>query len=256
MAERKVKIGMGQILVESGQIRENMARALQMVKEAADSACRIVVLPECLDLGWANPEAETFAEPIPGKHSDRLCKSASDHNIYIAAGLTEKHEDKVYNTAIFISPDGEILAKHRKINLLSVEYMYLAGQTLSVTDTPFGTIGINICADNLTNSMVLGQAQGKMGAQLLLSPSSWAVDAGHDNRLEPYGRVWEEPYKALASRYGMSVVGVSNVGWILAGSWTGRKCIGCSLAVGPSGVIRKAPYGTDKQQLEIVEVPL
>ena len=42
----------------------------------------------------------------------------------------------------------------------------------------------------------------------------------------------------------MTVVGVSNVGWITDGPWKGRKCIGCSLAVGPGGaILAQGPYG-------------
>jgi len=40
--------------------------------------------------------------------------------------------------------------------------------------------------------------------------------------------------------YGITVVGVSNVGWITAGPWRGRKVIGCSLAVGPDGKVIQA----------------
>ena len=76
-----------------------------------------------------------------------------------------------------------------------------------------------------------------MGAQLILSPSAWAVDADHDNAREPYGKLWLDAYAELARLYDVTVVGVSNVGWLTAGPWAGRKCIGCSLAVGPGGSV-------------------
>ena len=67
-----------------------------------------------------------------------------------------------------------------------------------------------------------------MGAQILLSPSAWAVDANYDNNKHPYGSEWEKSYTTLAKLYNITVVGVSDVGWINAGVWKGRKCIGCS----------------------------
>jgi hypothetical protein len=54
---------------------------------------------------------------------------------------------------------------------------------------------------------------------------------------------------------GVTVIGVSNVGWLTGGPWKGRKCIGCSLAVGPGGVLARGAYGEAAEQLVPVEVP-
>jgi hypothetical protein len=94
-----------------------------------------------------------------------------------------------------------------------------------------------------------------MGCQILLSPCAWAVDADHDPRTDPYGKLWISAYRRVATLYGMTIAGVSNVGWLSGGPWAGRKCIGCSLAVGPEGnVLAKAPYGEDAEALVTVEV--
>jgi predicted amidohydrolase len=94
-----------------------------------------------------------------------------------------------------------------------------------------------------------------MGAQVILSPSAWAVDTDHDNEREPYGQLWRDAYTELARLYDLTVLGVSNVGRITGGPWTGRKCIGCSLAVGPGGeILAQGPYGEDAEALVEVEV--
>jgi hypothetical protein len=96
-----------------------------------------------------------------------------------------------------------------------------------------------------------------MGARLLISPSAWAVEADHDNQKEPYGETWTVPYTTLARLYDMTVVGVSNVGRINGGVWRGRKCIGCSLAVGPGGqLLARGPYGESAEALLAVPVEL
>ena len=96
-----------------------------------------------------------------------------------------------------------------------------------------------------------------MGAQLLLSPSAWAVDSDHDNRQEPYGRLWRESYCELARLYDITVIGVSHVGRLTAGPWKGRKVIGCSLAVGPGGgILAEGPYGDEAEALIVVDVDL
>jgi hypothetical protein len=94
-----------------------------------------------------------------------------------------------------------------------------------------------------------------MGAQILLSPCAWAMEADHDNLRQPYGSLWLGSYTTLAKLYDLTVVGVSNVGWLTAGPWKGRKCIGCSLAVGPGGrVLARGPYGETAESLIVVEV--
>ncbi|MDP6040059.1 MAG: carbon-nitrogen hydrolase family protein, partial [Candidatus Latescibacteria bacterium] len=251
-------LGMGQTLVQGGEVEANLERAETMIGQAAESGCDVVLLPECLDVGWTFPEAPQLAQTIPGSCSDRLGDAAQKYGVYVVGGLTERAGDRVYNTAVLISPSGEILLKHRKINILTIaQDIYSIGNTLGVAETPLGMIGVDICADNFPNSAVLGHALGRMGAQVILSPCAWAVDADHDNVKEPYGGMWRESYSELAKSYDMAVVGVSNVGWITGGVWEGRKCIGCSLAVGADGeVLAEGEYGEDAEQLTVVSVNL
>ena len=116
---------------------------------------------------------------------------------------------------------------------------------------------MNICADNFSDSLVLGHSLARMGAQILLSPSAWAVPAEHDPVAEPYGALWEVSYRSLAILYAMPVVGVSNVGWITGGPWTGRKCIGSSLAMDACGeILARGAYGVDAPELIVVEIVL
>ncbi len=256
MGERQIRLAMAQMLVDGGNPDANLGRAIEMIEEAARQSCGIVVLPECLDLGWTHPSARELAQPIPGPRSDRLCAAAQVSGIYVVAGLTERADGRTYNAAALISPGGDILLKHRKINVLTIaQDIYAIGESLSVAHTPLGTIGVDICADNFPNSLALGHSLARMGAQMILSPSAWAVNGDHDNRRTPYGEMWRRSYAVLAKLYDMAVVGVSNVGWITGGVWEGRKCIGCSLAVGSGGaVLAEGPYGESSEAL--IGVPL
>jgi predicted amidohydrolase len=251
-------LAMGQMLVEGGQVERNLERAQQMIEQAAREGSKVVVLPECLDFGWTCPAAREFAQPVPGPSSEALGCAARKAGIHVVAGLTERAGDRLYNAAVLISPGGEILLKHRKINELDIALdFYTTGDSLSVVRTPLGTVGIPICADNFPNSLVLGHALARMGAQILLSPCAWAMEADHDNLKQPYGSLWLESYTTLAKLYDLTVVGVSNVGWLTAGPWQGRKCIGCSLAIGPGGrLLAQGPYGETAERLITVEVNL
>ena len=257
MKKKRIKIAMAQMKVVGGAFKQNMHRAVSMIKNASEKNCDIVVLPECIDLGWTYPDAPILALPIPGKSSDMLCKNAQNLKIYIVAGLTEKDNDKIYNSAILISPEGEIILKHRKINILEIaQNIYSIGNSLSVADTALGKIGINICADNFPDSLVLGHSLFRMGADMLLSPSSWAVESDEEAEKSPLGlKMWRNTYTTLAYYYSGAVIGVSNVGYIHAGVWKGKKCIGNSLAVGPDGnILAEGPYGEDAEKLIIVSV--
>ena len=198
-----MKIAMCQMLSEYGRPEENLSRAKEMLRDAARQGAQLALLPECLDLGWANPEAHEMAQPIPGAHSDRLCAWAAEYGLYVCAGLTERDGGKLYNTAVLIDKRGKLLGKHRKINLLTEiegSGLYSVGSKLEVFDTELGKLGIDICADNARSSMVLGEALCRMGAEIILSPSSWAVPA--DSRRAYYGAEWYEPYGKLAKLYG------------------------------------------------------
>jgi predicted amidohydrolase len=258
MTIEKLRIGMAQMLVVGAQPAANLDRAEAFIRNAAGQGCRLVVLPECLDLGWTDPSARRLAQPIPGPHSERLARAARENGLYIVAGLVERADDRLYNAAVLIDPRGQIVLVHRKINELDIAHdLYAIGDRLAVADTELGTLGISICADNFPNSLAIGHVLARMGAQLLLSPSAWAVDADHDNAALPYGDRWRSAYGELGRLYDLPVVGVSNVGWLTDGPWQGRKAIGCSLATDRRGeVLCQGPYGESAETLVVVDIEL
>jgi predicted amidohydrolase len=256
MNSKSLRVAAGQILVVGGEPNENLRRAVEAVRLAADQDCQVLVLPECLDLGWTHPSARDAAELVPGPRSDTLCRAAREHRIAVVAGLTERADDAVYNTAVLIDENGQLRLKYRKINVLDIaQDLYEIGDRVGVQRMPWARVGLNICADNFPNSLELGGTLGRMGAQLVLSPCAWAVAADHDQLAEPYGQLWRTSYSQLARQFGMPVVGVSNVGPIDAGPWAGRKCIGCSLMVNHRGeVVAEGPYEQEALLVEDLEL--
>ena len=240
-----------------GEVAANLARAEAGLAEAAAAGAQCAVLPECCDVGWAHPQAAAYAEPIPGPRAAYFGDLARRYGLYVVAGLTETDGTHCYNTAVFYSPAGTLLGTHRKINLLAgVEDMvYLPGNHLQVYDTAIGRVGIDICADNAQSHLMLGRALGAMGAELILSPCAWAVRPADAAARTPYEE-WLEPYGTLAREWGLTVIGVSNVGTVGAGAWAGWRCIGHSLAVTPAGVALTMPYGEDAAGVAVVDVPL
>lgn len=248
---------MGQLLVEGGEADRNLTRAEEMIRQAARQSCDLILLPECLDLAWTHPSALTEAQPIPGPFSDRLCSAAQAHQITLCAGLTEKCRNKIYNSAILVNPNGEIILKYRKINELScAHHIYSIGDSLSVAETPFGIIGVNICSDNYLNALDIGHTLARMGAQLILSPSSWTVDYSEVENNTPYKEKWLTPYLTLARLYDLVIISATSVGVIVGGIYEGKKMVGCSLAVGKEGILAQGSYNEFAGELIVADIAI
>ena len=116
---RAVRIGVIQMHIADSDREDNLRRAAEWIRKGVrESSIQIAVLPESFDIGWINPRAKQLAEPIPGHTSKRLAALARELKIYIVGTVTERDRDKVYDAAFLIGPTGDILGKHRKINIL------------------------------------------------------------------------------------------------------------------------------------------
>jgi predicted amidohydrolase len=225
-----------------------------MIGEAADAGCDVVLLPECLDLGWTHPSAKREALAVPGPYSERLANVARERGIFVCAGLTEKDGSAVYNTAVLIDDQGSMVLKYRKINVLDVaQEFYEVGTMLSVATTKLGKIGVNICSDNYPYALPIGHTLARMGAQIVLSPSSWTVDYDLTEERDPYRDKWIVPYSTLARLFGIVIAGATSVGYIVGGPYEGKKMVGCSLVVNEHGIVARGRYNEFASELIVAE---
>ena len=143
------RLALAQMLVEGGRREANLDRAVERIETAAAAGAQVVLLPETLTLGWMHPSALTDAEEIPyGPSCAKLREAATRNRVYVCAGLVERDGDQVFNSAVFIAPNGELVLHHRKLNELEIgQGCYAQGDRLGVARTPLGTIGVMICAD-------------------------------------------------------------------------------------------------------------
>jgi predicted amidohydrolase len=257
MELKTFKLAMIQMHVKGGNKEWNIQHAVELISEASSKGADVVILPECMDIGWTHPSCLALAENIPdGETCKSLIKTAKQNKIIVCSGLTEMSDNHVYNSAVIIDKNGNVLCKHRKINELDIGHDYYAqGDRLNVVNTEFGTFGLMICADGFAKDHVLARSLCYMGTDVILSPSAWAVADDHDNLKEPYGDTWRNAYIPVAKEFAVAIFGVSNVGAITDGPWKGRKCIGCSLAISSSGEeILQGPYGIDAECILYVDV--
>ena len=251
------KLAVLQMRVEAGRKTANLQRAENGIAMAAAQGAQVVVLPEALTLGWMHDAPPLEADEIPGGPGClRLCAAARAAGVYVCAGLIERAGPVWFNAAVLIDPMGNVVLHHRKINELTMAHRcYALGDRLGVVATPLGVFGLMICADAFVAGQVIARTLGVMGAQVILSPCSWAVPPAHDNLTEPYGRLWLENYGAVARDFRLWVVGVSNVGVIAHGPWQGYRCIGNSLVVGPDGEkFLQGPHGVDAETCLLLDI--
>ena len=91
------------------------------------------------------------AVTVPGPVTDRLGEAAREASAYVAIGVNELDGGTLYNTLLYLAPDGSVVGRHRKLMPTGGErtvWGYGDGSTLDVVSTPFGVVGGLICWEN------------------------------------------------------------------------------------------------------------
>ena len=231
---RTIRVAMCQIFSLDGDRRGNFDRIENAIRQAKDNGADIACFPEAAILGWVNPDAHERAYSIPGKDSDCLCELAKNYDTHLCIGLAEKIGGSLYDSAVLIDNNGQILLKHRKINILS-ELMtppYTPGEGVDVVETRFGKIGLLICAD--THKSEILKRMAALKPDLLLVPYGYAAA---ENEWPGHGKELEKVVKNTAKKTAAFVIGTNLVGEITKGPWTGRIYGGHSVAVDKTGRI-------------------
>jgi len=111
-------------------------------------------------------------DSIPGPLTERLCALARKTRQWLVPGsMWERDGGKIYNTAIVISPQGEIITKYRKMfPWLPYESDTSAGSEFCVFDVPdAGRFGLCICYDMWFPEVARTLAW--MGAEVIIQPT-------------------------------------------------------------------------------------
>ncbi len=148
------------------------AKACELIVTAGRAGARVIAFPEAFiptypDWVWAVPAGEDglftdlYAEllaqavSVPSPTTEALCHAAQQAGAYVVMGINERNVEgsggSLYNTLLYIGPDGRIVGKHRKLVPTGGERLVWAqgdGSTLEVYDTPFGRLGGLICWEN------------------------------------------------------------------------------------------------------------
>jgi predicted amidohydrolase len=141
-----------------------------LIAKAAEQKADLVVLPETLTFyGSGRPLAEC-AEPIPGPSTDYFAALAKQHHLYVVAGLVERDGHLVYNVAVLLGPDGQMVGKYRKVCLPRGEWSagLQPGDDYPVFSTQFGKVGMMVCYDGFFPEVARELA--RRGAEVIAFP--------------------------------------------------------------------------------------
>jgi deaminated glutathione amidase len=236
-----MKIGLAQMNTQDNKAA-NLALAEKLIDELAEKQARLIILPEYFNFLGPEDRMPENAEPVDDSNSlEVIRRKAKEHRVYIHLGsFLEKAGSHVHNTALVFDPDGNILAKYRKIHLFDVEIpgglIYLESKTI----TPGSTLttfklddiifGMSICYDLRFPELYRGLAE--QGVQVILVPAAFTLQTGRDH--------WELLLRSRA---------VENLCWVVAAAQWGPHppnsvCYGRSMIINPWGlVVAQAPDG-------------
>jgi len=94
-----------------------------------------------------------------------------------------------------------------------------------------------------------------MGADFILSPSSWTVNYDITEENDPYSSKWLEPFSIISNIFEIPVISTTSVGYIVGGPFEGRKMVGCSLATDKKGVLIKGSFNEFSSDIQYIEIP-
>lgn len=147
---RKVRLATVHFRPRDGKTAaDNCRQFAKYIEQAARQKADLVCLPESLTLFGNGLKYADVAEPIPGPSTKYFGQLAKQHNLYIVAGLMERVDHLIYNTAALLGPDGKLVGKYRKVCLPreEIEGGVAPGHDYPVFKTRFGKLGMMICWD-------------------------------------------------------------------------------------------------------------
>ncbi len=102
--------------------KENIEKAIGYIKEASSNGAKIICLQELFNTIYFCYELDKkyydWAEAIPGPTIESISAIAKDENVVIIAPIYEYEiYGELYNTAVIIGPNGEIIGKYRKMSI-------------------------------------------------------------------------------------------------------------------------------------------
>jgi predicted amidohydrolase len=223
---REITVATVQMRPKLGEAEDNLVKMSETIsKIASQQKVDLIVFPELITSGYELGVRFTeLAQRVPGPTINLLAQRANEYGVFIAFGMVtkEKVESVLYNSAILVGPDGELLDAYNKIHLRGEERMaFREGYKLPVIPTEIGNIGLMIGYDlafpEVARSLALD------GAELICVLANW--EAAHIDE-------WKTYVRSRAFENSLFIAGANRVGEDVTLNFGGE-----SMIVGPRGQI-------------------
>ena len=235
----------------------NIAQARGLIEAAMESdKPDLVTLPEVWSCLGGNRAAKMeAAEELPAKGSNApggpayefLREMARTHRIHVHGGsIGEKVPggDKLFNTTVVFNPDGEEIARYRKIHMFDIvtpdgkgyreSALYGSGDEIVTFEADGIKLGCAICYDVRFPELFLELR--RRGAEVIFLPSAFTLQTGKDH--------WDTLIKARAIETQCYVAAAATHGKHLDAAGEPRFTYGHSLIADPWGhVVAKVSDG-------------
>lgn len=217
-----VDVASVQFYPKLGQVQHNLQAMndwVQTVMKAAPQT-ELIVFPELANTGYeCGEQFASLAESVQsGQSIAKMAACARQHQVMIVFGFAEReasNSDAIYNSAVLLGRQGEVLGVYRKVHLFDTEKRYFtAGSHYPVFQTPIGRIAIMICWDAAFPEVARSYALDV--ADIIIIPTNWE---------KPYQDDWDLVTRARAFDNTVYVVSANRIGAELTLDWFGHSNI-------------------------------
>ncbi len=243
--KERIKLALAQMSSRREDKEENLGKIEALITQAKMLGVDLAIFPEmCLTGYVVKDQLYEIAETIPGPSVQRVAALAKKTGIHIIFGmpaLSEKTRATLYNSAVFVGPNG-LIGAYRKMYLpthsvFEEKRYFRPGYEPAAFNTPIGNIGLCICYDLFFPEVA--RLTRLAGAQLIVCISaSPAVRRSYFETLTAARALENTAFLAYVN---------------LAGVEDGLQFWGGSRLVNPTGdIVAKAKY--DVEDLTVCEV--
>ncbi|MEO0096059.1 MAG: carbon-nitrogen hydrolase family protein [candidate division WOR-3 bacterium] len=222
----------------------NCSNILNQIEECSNDT-DLILFPEAAITGLINNDdpAHDFllGIEIPGEFTDILSSLAKKRKKYIGIGVLEKADYRLYDTAILISPFGDIVLKYRRITpgwhgKKTDPSIYREGDDIPVVETVFGKLAFLICGD-LFDDEILKKVRN-LKLDYLLFPFARSFEGNVYSR-----SLWDKEKKKYIARVELLKTTTLMVNY-LASPEIEDGSFGGAMVVSPNGaIIAEMPIG-------------
>jgi predicted amidohydrolase len=223
---REITVAVVQMDTTLGEPDPNLAKMSDFVRKITSAQkVDLIVFPELATTGYeCGVRFTQLTQRVPGPSVNVLAQRANEQGLHIAFGIASKErvESILFNSAVLVGPEGDVVSHYRKIHLKGEEQMlFRPGFRLEPAETPIGLIGMQVGWDVFfpegTRSLCLD------GAELILVSAAWANDRADE---------WRTFISSRAAENACFICAANRVGEEPATTFAGE-----SMIVGPRGQV-------------------